>query len=358
MDILRKYKKHLLMIAVALIVLLVVGLSWSILKQPQRFEVRAGDSAVNNSLNAGDNKFDQSKVSPLSGVPCQNYQRRPVAVMISSDEVARPLSGLTSADLVVEMPVLLGGITRMMAVFACDLPEEIGSIRSARHDFIPLAQGWDAIYAHWGGSHFALDQLSKKVIDDLDALTNPYSVFYRKNTIAKPHNGFTSGERLLKTIDSIGFRQTANLSGYLHQPTTENNDHLDGVGVLSIGYPGISKVEFKYDPTINKYWRWRDKAKELDRNNLEQVAAAAIVVVRAQSRYLEDQYNDVALDGQGQCEVYQNGKRQDCLWQKDRGDAKSQIRFTNSVGQDIKFVPGQMWIEIIEPDREVSWTTE
>jgi len=357
MDILRK-NKPLLVVVAALAVVLIIGLGWQILKQPQRFEVSAGDATAKDLSGVGDSQAGQAKVSPLSGVPCQDYQRRPVAVMMSSDEVARPLSGLTAADLVVEMPVLLGGITRIMALFVCDLPEEIGSVRSARHDFIPLAQGWDAIYAHWGGSHFALDQLAKKIIDDLDALTNPYDVFYRKNTIAKPHNGFTSGMRLLKAIERLGFRQTANLSGYLHQPTTENNNHLNGVGVLSIGYPGVSKVEFKYDPTINKYWRWRNKTKELDRNNLEQVAAAAIVVVRAQSQYLEDQYNDVALDGQGECEVYQNGSRQDCRWQKDRGDAKSQIRFTNSVGQDIKFVPGQMWIEIIEPERQVNWTAE
>lgn len=357
MEILRK-NKSLLIVVVALAMVLIIGLSWQILKRPQRFEVSAGDSAANDLLNASDSQISQQKVSPLSGVPCQNYQRRPIAVMLSSDEVARPLSGLTSADLVVEMPVLVGGITRMMAVFACDLSEEIGSIRSARHDFIPLAQGWDAIYAHWGGSHFALDQLSKKIIDDLDALTNPYDVFYRKNTVAKPHNGFTSGERLLKTIERLGLRQTANLSGYLHQLTMENNSHSDRPGVLVVGYPSVSKVEFKYDPTINKYWRWRNKTKELDRNNLEQVVAAAIVVVRAQSQYLEDQYNDVALDGQGLCEVYQNGSRQDCQWQKDRNNPQGQLRFIDSAGQDIKFVPGQMWVEIIEPNRQVSWTTE
>jgi len=349
------FKRHRFLIIIALALFVVVlFLVIMILYRPQSFEITTVDRQA-NIIGVVDSGI-QSGVSPLSGLPCANWQRRPVALMVSSDEVARPLSGLSSADLVVEMPVLLDGTTRMMAVYVCDLPEEIGSVRSARHDFIPLAQGFDAIYVHWGGSHFALDILDKKVIDNFDALKDPWEVFYRKNTTSKPHNGFTNQDRVLIASQKLGYRLTSNLVGYLHQPTTDNVNAVASAGVLKISYPGSSVVAFRYDPTINKYWRWRNKIKELDRNDLEQVAAAAVVVVRAESKYLEDQYIDVRLDGQGQCQVFQNGGAQDCQWHKP--NQNSLLKFFDASGQEIKFTPGQLWVEVIEPNRVVSWVSE
>ena len=134
--------------------------------------------------------------------------------MIAGDEDARPLSGISFADIVVEMPVVTGSITRMLAIFVCEDPGEIGSVRSARHDFIPLAQGFDAILAHWGGSRLALGELNEKIMDNLDALPNYYETFYRKVGVLAPHDGFTSMERMVNASESLGYRMTTNFEGY------------------------------------------------------------------------------------------------------------------------------------------------
>ena len=97
--------------------------------------------------------------SSVSGLECANADRRPLAVMMAGDPETRPLAGIGQADIVFEMPVTPDGITRFMAVFQCEDPKEIGSIRSAREDFIPLAAGLGAIYAHWGGEKEALEKL-------------------------------------------------------------------------------------------------------------------------------------------------------------------------------------------------------
>src|SRR3990167_11243831 len=52
-------------------------------------------------------------VARLSGVRCANSDHRPLAVMVSSDPEARPLSGISQADMVFEMPVTPSGVTRM-----------------------------------------------------------------------------------------------------------------------------------------------------------------------------------------------------------------------------------------------------
>lgn len=48
--------------------------------------------------------LNDGPVSPISGLSCENYNRRPVAVMQPSDLQARPAAGFSEADMVIEMP--------------------------------------------------------------------------------------------------------------------------------------------------------------------------------------------------------------------------------------------------------------
>lgn len=291
--------------------------------------------------------------SPISGLPCVNAARRPIAVMLSSDAVARPLAGLSAADLVFEMPVITGSITRLMAVFVCGHPREIGSVRSARHDFIPLARGLDAIYAHWGGSHFALEELAKGVINNLDALSNHYSAFYRKSGIAAPHNGFSSMTRLVNAAQKMGYRLENEFVGYLHLLSPEIKTGT--AKTLTINYGSGFGAAYEYEPAANSYWRWRNSSKEIDKNNSQQVAAKNVVIMRAVSRQIEKDYNDVQVGGEGRAAVYRNGEVIEGTWKKDVKNQTSKLFFYDSAGQEIKFVPGQIWVEIVESTQSVIW---
>jgi len=295
------------------------------------------------------------KTSPINGLSCQNYSRRPIAVVLAEDPATRPLAGLSEADLVFEMPVITGSITRMLAVYVCGAPKEIGSLRSARHDFIPLAMGLDAVLAHWGGSHFALDKLNAGVMDNIDALINPYNTFYQKREIPQPHNGFTSMERLLNSAEKLGYRMEGEFEGYPHIQRTENSEQRT-VKVLEIGYSYPYNIKYQYNPETNSYLRWRTNKPEIDKNNSQQIEVKNIVVMRAFSRQIEGpDYNDLDIEGSGQCQVYQNGEVIPCTWRKNKNNSKSKLYFLDENSQEIKFVPGQIWIEIVEPGQDVSW---
>ncbi len=200
------------------------------------------------------NKEEEKKkdASPISGIECDNAKRRPFAVMLAGDLEAWPISGIEAADLVVEMPVVTDSITRYMAVYVCENPKEIGSIRSSRHDFISLAMGFDAIYAHWGGSYFALAKLNNKIMDNINALYLDGSVFYRKKGIAAPHDGFTTIERMEEYAKRMGYRLESNFESYKFYDT-ENPSSKDGK--LSIGYPSIYRVDYEYNAKDNSYYR-------------------------------------------------------------------------------------------------------
>src|SRR3989344_6435938 len=81
-------------------------------------------------ISKGGKASDNSEklVSPITGLECERGRERPVAVMLAGDLEARPLSGVGQADIVFEMPVAPNGITRYMAVYQCEEPEEIGSV--------------------------------------------------------------------------------------------------------------------------------------------------------------------------------------------------------------------------------------
>ncbi len=345
--------KKIKIIIIFLIVLVITGfLFWKF--ENRIFEIdNLGGNKENNAENSG--------INPITGLECENYNRRPIAVMLAEDPITRPLSGIGVADLFVEMPVITGSITRLMAIYICEDPEEIGSARSARHDYIPLAMGFDAIYAHWGGSHFALEKLNAKIMDNIDALKNPYGAFYRKSGISAPHNGFTSIVRLVNSAEKLGYRMENNFEGYQHYQTQNSELKTQNQNLkVKIGYPYPFNIEWLYNTEANSYLRWRGGTKEIDKNNNQQVEAKNIVVMYAKSQQIEGQYNDVEVEGEGKAEVYQNGIVIKGTWQKDlpdrqagKKDLKSKLYFFDEKNEEIKFVPGMIWVEIVQLTQEV-----
>ncbi len=308
---------------------------------------------IENPLSEIAERAEKRGVSPISGLTCRSYQRRPLAVVLAEDPAARPLTGFSQADLVFEMPVITGSITRLLAVYVCHQPTEIGSLRSARHDFIPLAMGLDAILVHWGGSHFALDKLNAGIMDNIDALKNPYNAFYRKKEVPQPHNGFTSMRRLLNSAEKLGYRLENKFEGYPH---IQENSQESTKKILKIGYSYPYNVEYQYEPKENCYLRWRAGKPEIDKSNNQQIKAKNIVIMRAFSRQIEGPYyNDLDIEGTGQCQIYQNGIVIDCIWRKSKNNPAGKLYFLDKNEDEIPFVAGQIWLEIVEPSQKVTW---
>ncbi len=287
--------------------------------------------------------------SSISGLECANAARRPLAVMLAGDPEVRPLSGIGQADMVIEMPVTPSGITRFMAIFQCEDPKELGSIRSAREDFIPLVVGLGAIYAHWGGEREALAKLDAKIVDNIDAMKYEGTVFYRKSSMPRPHNGFTNTGLLLDKSNSLGYDLKDAFQGYLHAKEKENvkRNLSNTVDTIDINYPDQYAVQWRYDEQTNLYARSRGGLPEKDANSGNTVNSSAVVVMKTSSRVLNKDYISVNVTGEGEADIYQNGIRITGNWKKDPVQLSSKLYFYDGNGQEIKFVPGKIWVEII-----------
>jgi len=341
--------KKKIKIIIILIVILIVGgfLFWKL--GGRSVEIENGNNSENDN-----NQIVKGEISPITGLKCENYNRRPIAVMLATDPITRPLSGISQADLIIEMPVT-NTITRLMAVYLCEDPEEIGSVRSARHDFISLALGLNAIYSHWGGSHFALDKLDAGIINNIDALKDFYKAYYRKSDLVAPHNGFTSMEGLLNSVEKFGYSLENNFQGYPHKEISNFKAQISK-GKLIIGYSGHYKIDYEYNSETNTYLRWRGGEKEIDRNNNQQVEVNVIAIMRADSRMIEPpDYNDVDIEGEGEAIIYQNGEEIKGIWKKRGSYSNSKLYFLDSLGEEIEFTPGKIWIEIVHLNTEIGW---
>ncbi len=281
------------------------------------------------------------------GVRDDGTKIRPIGVMLAGDATVRPLSGIGQADVVVEMPVITGGINRFLAIFQCADAPEIGSIRSARDDFIPVAAAFDAIYGHWGGSHFALDELKKGVIDNIDALQNPYNAYFRKKGVASPNNGFSSLSRMRTAAEKKGYR-VIKKEGYEYVRLDESERGAATGTTISIGYPGQFGVSWTYDPVKKTYARSRGGKEETDKNTGLRVVTSNVIVLSTSIKQIEGQYNDVKVTGEGEARIYRLGTETVGKWKKDPGFLSNRILFVDGSGNEIPLASGTIWLEYVD----------
>lgn len=277
--------------------------------------------------------------SSLVGVECENYNARPYAVMLSSDREARPLSGIGEADMVFEMPVVENGFTRVMAVYQCNRPKELGSIRSSRLDFVPLALGLNAIYAHFGGEKEVLEELNAGIIDNIDGLKYDGTIYYRKKSIPMPHNAFTNFDLLGEISSKLGYKLDSSRAAYPHEEDRSRGD-AEPEPVFNKEF----QVDWKYNKDSNSYFRSRAGKPEIDKNTGKQVETKNVVIMKTAWSPINKDYIRVKTVGSGGLLVYKNGTVVTGTWEKKNDRAK--LFFYDQNHKEIEFVPGSIWIEI------------
>ncbi|OGI19916.1 MAG: hypothetical protein A3J06_01975 [Candidatus Moranbacteria bacterium RIFCSPLOWO2_02_FULL_48_19] len=333
----------------------------------------------NQSLTISTEPLNIGEVSPISGLPCENWNRRPLAVMQPGDVTARPAAGFSEADMVIEMPVVTSSVTRLMAIYVCNTPTEVGSMRSARHDFISLAKGLDAIFVPWGRSesHSGSDSvglaqgiLNRNEIDNINCnqdagksatLCSKNPCFRKEGMARGVDSGYAKPAELFICAQEFGYRLENKFSGYKHVSEAALENRPKG-GHLRVAFAGPFAAEYDYDRDTNSYLRTWGNVPDVDRNNKNRNAPKNVIVVMAQSEQIEGQYNNVQLgdpwydtQDSGDAFYYMNGEQKRGTWKKDKSDINSKLNFFDESGNEVAFVPGQMWVEVLEPGQTLRW---
>jgi hypothetical protein len=280
----------------------------------------------------------------------------PIAVMIENAAFGgvRPQSGLSAAQVVYELPVE-GGITRFLAVFAGDMPEKIGPVRSARPTYLEFSSEYNALYAHAGGSPEALAAVDGLAILDLSALAADSIYFYRDNNLVAPHNLFTSQELLNDARHDKGLD--------LETPDYETWDFKDDEPtanpsseplIYDFGSGPLYSVQYTYHAETNSYDRQDGGDDHLDANTGKVISPKVVIaqMIPAGTPAGTDGRVNFDVTGTGTAYIAQDGEVIEGVWSKT--DRASRTVFRDAEGNRIEFNRGSIWISLIPATGSVS----
>ncbi len=215
--------------------------------------------------------------STLSGLQVDpSLNTKPVtAVMIENSQDARPQSGINQAGVVFEA-IAEGGITRFLTLFQDTAPDDVGPIRSARPYYLQWAMGFDAGYAHVGGSPEALADIKAWGVKDLDQFANSGS-YHRIDSRAAPHNVYTSIAALNELETAKGYT-TSTFTGLDRKADTPSKAPTAKTVDMKLSGP-LYNTHYDYSAATNTYLRSQAGAPHIDATTNTQLNPKVLVAL-------------------------------------------------------------------------------
>ena len=285
-------------------------------------------------------------VAPFTGVLMEEESMlRPVLATVNNHMLARPQSGLSAADLVYEL-VAEGNVTRLLAVFQSELPEEIGPIRSARDYFIEIAKGLDAFYVAHGYSPDAHALLQVGYVDHINGMQHDGTLFKRSPERKAPHNSFISKENILGAADSTNtsmeMDKLPSLSFHESLESAKIGEIAQSAIVQNGNHPDYTS-NYSYDDVQGTYDRTVDGVLTVDTANEKKIELTNILVFEAVHETIDTEGRQaIDLDSGGDGLLFQAGVVREIEWRNVDG-----ILTPMENGLPAKLVPGKTWIHIV-----------
>lgn len=305
-------------------------------------EPRTEESAINGLL------FSKTEMDVL-------LQRRPVAVMINNHADARPLSGLNSADIVIEANAE-SGITRHLGIFWSKAPEKVGPIRSLRQYYLEWLSEYDAILIHDGCAETS-DPRTNACGNIYTYGTKDISTLgaWRSNEGGRvaPHNEYSSISNAWEygvkmnwnsfpsSIQSFEFKRDAPISDRGEKTVVKTIFHTR----LSNG--GLYDAIWTYDRSTNSYFRKIGGQADMDQETNTQVNAKVVVIQEVKSVSSGDDKGRLITTtiGEGDAVFLQDGKIVNGKWKKT--SRTDRTKYYDNSGKPIQFNRGRIWIAMI-----------
>ncbi len=270
-------------------------------------------------------------------------------VMIENSPDARPQSGLSEAGVVFEA-VAEGGITRFLALFQDTKPGYVGPVRSTRPYYIRWLLGFDATYAHAGGSPQAVQDIRELGVKDIDHGANG-STFDRVSNRYAPHNLYTSIDRLIATAAGRGYTSST------YTPLARKPDKkIETPAASSIDIAissSLYNVHYTYDTANNSYLRSEGGQAHTDEKSGAQINAKVVVVI-VTDKSQNGIYSVYRTSGSGPALVFQDGNVVNGTWAK--ADDKAQFTFKDAAGAELKLNAGKTWFTMVGNSSATTYT--
>ncbi|GGJ45619.1 DUF3048 domain-containing protein [Streptomyces brasiliensis] len=296
----------------------------------------AGCTATHVPADDGRGK-NQAPTPTMSTAPPGNSG--PVlAVKIDNVSAARPQTGLNAADVVYTEQVE-GGLSRLMAVYASQLPKVVGPVRSARESDLELLRQFDRpTLAFSGAQHKLLPLIDKAPLTPATPGAGS-DTYFRGTDKPAPHNLYLRPERLMSTPPGA-----ASLTTGFHYGPAPSGGRTETT--RTVRYPS-ARFTFTWSGDRHR-WLVSMDGVPTETSDGKRVAPATVVVQYVKIH--ESAYHDVLGNntpytetvGSGTAKVLRDGKVFDAAW--NRAKATDGTEFTGPDGAPLNFAKGQVWV--------------
>lgn len=306
-------------------------------------------------------KVEEKKLTIID----EDSKSRPYAIIINNLPSAMKVqAGLDQAYMIYEFPIE-GGYSRSLALFKDKTTNKIGTIRSARQNYIDYALENDAIFVHWGGNHPAYDVIKETKVTDIDAQSSS-KPFFRDNPekLATEHTGYTSLEKLINyATNTKKYRLTTDVKSPLKYTTdiidlSKASDAKEAKTV-ELNYSGSYKLKYVYDESTGRYQRYYNNKEHKDYFNGNKFDTKNIIItligtgkVKGYTDTAGTNYTDLYNIGSGSGYYITNGYAREIKWSKESRSA--QTKYTYNDGTEVNVNDGNTYINLFDKSKSVS----
>jgi len=324
-------------------------------------------------------------INPITGETWfGNYY--PIGVNIDSHPEALPHWGVSSADIIYEMPIQADGSTRNFALFMSEIPRYAGPVRSGRVPMGSLREMWGGAWVFYGWQTWA--RTKNLIVDVVDwALElhddarvkgrwvfpfiegterNYANLFHREKDgqHVAPHNVQID----MKAVESLF---TVEPAKHPFKFTETGLDRGINVSEITINYKTTKPAYvagYKYNEMTGEYDRYRNGEAYYDALNGMSTSYANVIVLRTDVSWYNNaqQRPVIQLVGQGVAEIFQNGKYIRGTWVRthnakqadDMASLPYRMVFLDENGEELEMKVGKTFVQIVKNDQSVIVTSD
>ena len=360
-----KLLKYQLIILVGILVIVAGVLIYHLVELSQTSSTKSAQLLVIRHFDDQNENPQNLITRKIDGQPVEDGKENlyPVAVSIDNHFDSWPNYGLQKASIVYET-LVEGDTTRFLAIYTPDKNaqneiQKIGPVRSTRPYFLELTKEYNALHAHSGGSPEALQKIEEFKINNLEEIAwwGP-DYFWRVYSRTAPHNLFTSEKKLAQAVidwelaniipDYRAWRFDPQLNSITSSSNSTQNITID----FSLGQ--TYDVSYQFSTTTQNYLRFQAGNPHLDALTNQQIQLNNLVIQFIPREKILDTAGRIELNliGKGDALIFRNAQKVKATWRKRTLDSRT--IFYDQSGDEIKFKPGNIWIEIVPGDRQVS----
>lgn len=285
---------------------------------------------------------------PLTGIAGEVTNRPAIAVKIENTAQSRPQTALDQADVVWETIVEFD-VSRFVAVFHSQVPQEIGPVRSVRPMDMPIAKPLGGLFAYSGAQAPILALARNSGLQNF-SFDEGDEAFYRVRSRSAPHNVYMNPSSLWARAEPS---RGAPPQQFAFARTPERASAVVGgtpAQTLTFRLSSAAKPAWTWDGSQGRWLRFEGSTPATVASGAQISAVNVVSIVAnhppsgfgAQNGASVPTYD---LVGSGEGTLATGGKTIPVTWSKAAEDQPMVLTLAD--GTPATLAPGNTWVELV-----------